>query len=349
MKDSWRRRQAFLGNAATAVLSLGLMCPAEAPPRCPASEITAYWSWYGYNVYVEEPACPLTSAGLPWTQSFAFTVTRPKAASAAEDGRNNDLVTNFYNIQGSFITPTFFDHWYDSVFPNEIEAQPWGVYTAGTGVPAGYLYGEDVAEVRHYSHQTDLAWAKVVLTYKKGVVVVNLSAPSIVYLGGGYSRTDSTYGATSAIAAHTWYANGSQIAGATGPSLTYTPPEVGTLNIQHRVEEMSGLWDTLTLAVSVVPPPITVSILGSDEVPPNVPNCFFTSTAYGGNGDYTYVWKKNGQVVGTDSPDLYISTGASDFTLTITVSEPGFASASASLSVTVSAAASESACNVQAH
>jgi hypothetical protein len=267
-------------------------------------------------------------------------------ANPSDDGRDNQLVTWFWNYDRGYLTAWKGASWNENAYLGIIEAQEYGSYPAGSG-PPGAHYGSDIATLQHYSHVVHLASADIILTFKKGVVLVDKSGPSTVYLGGSYSRVDSMYGATSSIAGHSWYVNGAQVSGANGPTFTYTATALGAHHIQHRVDESSGFWDTLTVTLSVVPQPISASILGFDEVQPNVPNCFFSSTATGGNGNYTYLWKKNGQTVGTNAPSLYLPTGTSDFILSLTVSEPGFSTGSAELHVTVSGSASESACNEQ--
>ncbi len=94
------------------------------------------------------------------------------------------------------------------------------------------------------------------------------------------------------------------------------------------------------------PPSLSVTILGSSTVPPSTPSCFFSSTVSGGSGGYNYVWKKDGSTVGSNSPDLSISTGGADFVLELTVSATGYSSGFDSRSIVVSGGAPSGACDV---
>ncbi len=68
------------------------------------------------------------------------------------------------------------------------------------------------------------------------------------------------------------------------------------------------LFSNMTLP-SPPPPALSVTILGSSTVPPNYSQCCFSATVSGGNGNNDYAWTKNGSSVGSNSPDLYVSTG----------------------------------------
>lgn len=120
----------------------------------------------------------------------------------------------------------------------------------------------------------------------------------------------------------------------------------GQHTVRLIVSLADGTADTVVKSITVTLPPISVSILGSETVPPGIQSCYFWASASGGNGNYTYEWTKNGQPIGGDSPALYVSTGSSNFTLAVTVYESGFSSGNASFPVTVSSSAPSSACEV---
>jgi hypothetical protein len=278
-----------------AATSLALTCSDAPPPRCPVDDVTAYWNFYGYDVMVTEPTCPISLPSGGYSVAFAFTTTRP--ADESTDGRNNSLTTWFQNSQGSYLGLPRYTNWRVSPFsPPEIFAQLQGSYVAGSGAGPGIQYGYDQATQEHYSNVTHLASGRVRLTYKLGIVIADRAGPTVVNLGQSSSWTDSWYGATSAISSHTWYADGTQLTGATGPTLTYTPIAPGQLVIRHRVDEAAGLWDTLTVPVTVV---YSVTVNGPSPVRyTNLCTYRYTAVITGGVAPLTRQWKVNGVNVG---------------------------------------------------
>lgn len=96
------------------------------------------------------------------------------------------------------------------------------------------------------------------------------------------------------------------------------------------------------------PPSINATINGSDEVRPNVANCYFSVSPSGGTGNYSYAWTKDGTPVGGNSASIMVSTPSSgSFTLFVTVSDGVYADGTDQLVVTVSGTADENACNIQ--
>jgi len=146
--------------------------------------------------------------------------------------------------------------------------------------------------------------------------------------------------------AYQWRVDGSPIGGENGSRYGTSFGTTGNyvLSVINTRSDLTA--DTLYKNISVVGPPITATILGGSEVLPNIGSCYFYALASGGNGSYSYQWKKNGTPIGSDSPDLYVSTGTSDFTLSVTISEFGFTTGEDEHYVTVSGGAPEEACNV---
>jgi hypothetical protein len=301
-----------------AAVSLGLTCSDSAPPDCPIEDATAYWSFYGYDLDITQPQCPISIPGGGYSVLFAFTTTRP--ADASTDGRNNDLVTRFQNYQGAYLALPFYSNWDINPFnSSQIFAQAQGSYPAGAGAGQYTQYGYDQATQEHYSNVTHLASGRVRLTYKLGIVIASRAGPTVVNLGQSYTWTDSWYGATSSISAHAWYANGSSIAGATGQSLNYTPLAPGTLQVQHRVDEASGLWDTLTVPITVI---YSASINGPSPVrSTSLCTYRYSATITGGVAPLTRQWKINGVNVGSNQgyyDATFATTGSFEVSVTVT-------------------------------
>jgi hypothetical protein len=118
-------------------------------------------------------------------------------------------------------------------------------------------------------------------------------------------------------------------AGSTDPQWTYTFSSPS-----------SALATVLTLNVAPPPPPppppLSVIITGKFNVKPNV-SCVWNAAVSGGDGNYTFAWRKNGSLVGT-TQTIELNTGVSSFTLRVDVQSGDGQSANNTKSVTVSTA-----------
>lgn len=95
------------------------------------------------------------------------------------------------------------------------------------------------------------------------------------------------------------------------------------------------------------PPSITATIIGSDLVRPNVATCYFSVTASGGTGNYSYAWAKNGTPTGGNSSIVSVSTPSSgSFTLSVVVSDGVNGNGTDEFVVTVSQQADEQSCSI---
>lgn len=66
--------------------------------------------------------------------------------------------------------------------------------------------------------------------------------------------------------------------------------------------------------------PLSVSISGPSKVRPGV-GCRWTASPSGGLGAYSYVWRVDGNVEGTNSPAFYFENYGLSFSLSVTVSD----------------------------
>jgi hypothetical protein len=85
------------------------------------------------------------------------------------------------------------------------------------------------------------------------------------------------------------------------------------------------------------PPAISVTIGSQFDVQP-YDQCYWTASASGGTGSYSYQWKVNGQNVGTNSVQLLYANTGSSFTLSVTVSDGSSLPATEARGVSVSTA-----------
>lgn len=307
----------FAGIAAT---SLGLVCSDSPSSRCPVEELQ-YWSYLGYNTDVSYPQCPVPAGGsAPFSVYFAFTTTRP--ANIGTDGRSNTLVTQFYNQNFALIALPYYGDWDVNPFnSSQIYTQAEGSYPAGS-VGSWGQFGNDWAEQSHYSgsYSEYFAMGRVKLAWKKGVALASRAGPTVVNLGQSYSWTDSLCGATSSISSHAWYANGAQITTATGPTLSYTPLSPGQLDLQHRVDEVAGYWDTLTVPVTVQ---YSVTVSGPSPVRRTTACSYrYTASAIGGAAPLTRQWQLNGVNVGGNQSYYDATFGTSGtFDLRVTLTD----------------------------
>lgn len=67
-------------------------------------------------------------------------------------------------------------------------------------------------------------------------------------------------------------------------------------------------------------PAISVTIQGQQGVKPNE-GCYWTASASGGNGNYSYQWKVNGSGSYPNSSQLFYNNTGSSFTISVTVSD----------------------------
>lgn len=79
---------------------------------------------------------------------------------------------------------------------------------------------------------------------------------------------------------------------------------------------------------------LDVLIGGPENVDENIPDCLYQSSVQGGTPPYSYVWKKDGNQIGT-ADTVLVNTGTSDFTLTLDVTDSGSDSGSDQLNVDV--------------
>ena len=135
-----------------------------------------------------------------------------------------------------------------------------------------------------------------------------------------------------------------------GDSVTLEGTVVGDLTTQDEVFSKfsriaSDFGGTLVVSRNGAIPVLAVSIAGPTSVRTNQTTCSWTAQVTGGILAYSYSWKKNGVVVGNDSPFLQLgSTGTSAFALSVDVTDAEHTVRTATLPVSVSAAAA--ACQV---
>ncbi len=166
---------------------------------------------------------------------------------------------------------------------------------------------------------------------------------STVYVGNTIELRSYPYWDTTGYF-YQWGVDAQDVPNATSSvfSTHFSTQGIRAIRVIHTLAD--GTTDTATKSVTVTLPPLLVEIHGSSEVPPNIQSCYFYASITGGNGDYTYEWKKDNQSVGQNSPDLFIPTGTTDFALSITVYETGFSNGQASRTITVSSAAPSESC-----
>lgn len=130
-----------------------------------------------------------------------------------------------------------------------------------------------------------------------------------------------------------------------GDSVTLEGTVVGDLTTQDEVFSKfsriaSDFGGTLVVSRNGAIPVLAVSIAGPTSVRTNQTTCSWTAQVTGGILAYSYSWKKNGVVVGNDSPFLQLgSTGTSAFALSVDVTDAEHTVRTATLPVSVSAAA----------
>jgi hypothetical protein len=133
--------------------------------------------------------------------------------------------------------------------------------------------------------------------------------------------------------------------------LSGSPPFPGTPYVGYRVlaigsSEVSLQSNTVYLRKIPPPPTISAQILGPSTVKPAV-TCMWQAIANGGSGTYTYEWKADAVVVGSDEVLSYATSkpSGSSFILYLTVSDgqstPGVNS------ITVSVSTGAPVCNIQ--
>lgn len=125
-------------------------------------------------------------------------------------------------------------------------------------------------------------------------------------------------------------------------------PSLTQAQVKSRLVDSADAWGpaaevgagklNIARALGVVITPISsVTIGGPSKVKPNT-TCMWWANVTGGTAPFTYAWYRNGYPVGEGSY-VYVSTGATNFTLALTVQDRYEQTGSASKSITVKSSA----------
>ncbi len=113
----------------------------------------------------------------------------------------------------------------------------------------------------------------------------------------------------------------------------------------REMREPFGVGHGVCTSISCAPPPppppppsLNVTIFGPTMVPPDE-SCFYDSAVSGGTGIYSYVWRRNGVQIGSDSYVTVWTGDLSRYTLRLNVSDTGGADGFDQLSATVNSQA----------
>ena len=323
MRRDGIRKTRLLATIVAAIFTLvGAACRGEDSHGCTFSG-DQEWASAGLRIDVLSPdRCPIQKSYVGQSQQFSVNVfgevprTRGGffALFAVRNGANT--------LIKSLPSPIFEDF--------------YGRTVAGAQIayPVGTASGPDRGIVEHPVFVGDgSATGNVTLSYNIPVLSQSMSASGTALIGSTLTYTVTPSNGRTPYT-YQWYRDGVAIAGATGATYTYstTRPESFRLSETTRSADGQSVTSLMDLNFNW-----SLDVQGPYSVRSRAPNCIWTAYVAGGVQPVVYQWRRNGTVVGGNSPQLFLTAPSSgSFTVSLGLTDGAANTKADSRTVTVS-------------